>query len=106
MPQPNKARTDQVLYVEVWEGGDGFMFSLDWTTRDQARADREGWNLFDAGKYGWEIERDDERGEFGTDESAIAHVQMKADKGSAFHARALAIHYAHLASGLMAKTGK
>lgn len=53
----------------------------------------EGWDLFEV--YGsdlMEIQRDDEMGIFETDDDALAHVQMKADEGSAAHRNALARH--------------
>jgi hypothetical protein len=65
----------------------------EWTNRDQLAAEKEGWAIFDV--YGGglqEIERDDERNKFKSDETALAHVYRRALAGSRLHIRALVIH--------------
>ncbi len=56
---------------------------LDWTYADQRTLDEKGtgWNLFYSSHGYYEIERDDEAGVFGTDDSAIVACQMKAEQG-------------------------
>ncbi len=71
-----------------------------WTTADQAAADGEGWNIYEA-HGGMEIERNDINDvegarDFDSDDTAIEFVQEKAQAGSDMHARALAIHHKYL----------
>ncbi len=73
-----------------------------WTVRDQARACREGWAIYEAARYGitvLEIERNDvndppyeDAPQFKSDEEAIAHVRRRAREGSRLHRRALELH--------------
>jgi len=53
----------------------------------------EGWALFDYDSLGlFEIERDDDKDVFDSDDEAVAHVERMAESGSALHAWALVLH--------------
>jgi len=65
---------------------------LVWTTQDHARAQAEGWDIFDAGAHGHEIERDEITPRFEDDNAAIDYVVHREKHGSQMHRRALAIH--------------
>lgn len=68
-----------------------------WTLADSRLAEREGWNVFDSGAHGLQIQKDDVRNVFYSDDTALAHCIRMADI-SPRHARALAIHYHNLAT--------
>lgn len=68
----------------------------EWTTRDQHRAEKEGWAIFEA-HGGQEIEADQDSTRFKRkgvyrDDLAVRHVCRRAIAGSRFHVRALVIH--------------
>lgn len=70
---------------------------LVWTRHDSVRAQVEGWDVFDAGAHGHEIERCDDSisfagANFPDDDAAIDYVVERAKAGSKMHQRALAIH--------------
>ena len=53
----------------------------------------EGWAMIDVDSSGYlEIERDDERDTFGSDEEAVAFVREEAVHGSPYHVKAVARH--------------
>lgn len=60
-----------------------------WTMRENNRALREGWAIFESNE-GLRLERDDEDPKFGGDGAAWRHVRKHARKGSTLHRRALA----------------
>ena len=72
---------------------------VEWTKEDRIRATVEGWAIFE-GKDGLYIARIDDPAEldepaicdpiFKSNAAALAHVKDEADRGSPFHARALA----------------
>jgi hypothetical protein len=68
----------------------------EWTNRDQLRAEKEGWAIFEA-HGGQEIEADHDSRRFvrngvAYDDKAVAHVCRRALAGSRMHVRALVIH--------------
>lgn len=72
----------------------------DWTLTDDAMADAEGWNIYDAGGE-LEIECNDVNTiqtarQFSDDDEAIEFVRERAQAGSTMHVRALAIHEKYL----------
>jgi hypothetical protein len=59
-----------------------------WREAYNTAAQAEGWGVFN----GCEIQRDDDRDVFASDDEAIAHVRELADAGSAFHRAAIRLH--------------
>jgi hypothetical protein len=64
------------------------------TKRYSARASRQGWGIFHSDTYGFEIERDDQRGRFASDDQALGFVMGRASMGCPMAKAALAIHLA------------
>lgn len=67
------------------------MIDIAWTADDRALAQSEGWDVFDAGARGLEIQHLDEPQEeaLASDAAAIEYVVFMAMSGSGPHAKAL-----------------
>lgn len=64
--------------------------SVRWRKYDSLTADREGWDIFNAGTDRAEIQRDDCADRFANDGQAWLHVVKQALAGEETHQRALA----------------
>lgn len=56
---------------------------------DSRQAMSEGWGIFWSDSRGWEIQRDDERATFPTDDDARDHVRRRASEGFEYHRHVL-----------------
>lgn len=79
----------------VWRTDHDTLFRVNgvpWTKNDSQLAEREGWLISESYKYGLEVERDDEMGEFFSDRDAWNHVVHHACDGDhPTHTKALYI---------------
>lgn len=70
----------------------------EWYERYGGQANAEGWNIFDShgSENGpWQIQRDDDMGQFPNDDAVWTYVWQRAQQGSVMHQEALEIIKEH-----------